>query len=170
MQEVVIPLSKKKAALLIAGAVAFVSAAVWIWSCADGTTDAVTVKWLAAIGAGIFGICGVYGCFKVFDDKPGLVVDVQGIVDNSSAVAVGRVPWSDISAITVGSISHQRFLTIHVHDPRKYIAGGGFVRRWLNAANAKLTGSPINIASNSLALSFDELELIVKDAFRTHSR
>src|SRR5262245_52976861 len=97
MTEVVIRLNRSKIALLIAGAVALVGTSFWIWSIAETTTDPFEVKCIAVAGILFFGICAVYGCIKLFDDKPGLVIDAEGIVDNSSAAAAGRVPWSDVT-------------------------------------------------------------------------
>jgi hypothetical protein len=118
VSEVVIPLSKSKIALLLFGAVAFVAACVWIWSFADREPDPLFVKGVAATGIVFFGLCAIVSCIKLLDGRPGLIIDGEGIVDNSS---------------------------------------GGSARRIL-------TGSPINISSNALRVSFDELVRLLEDA------
>jgi hypothetical protein len=168
--EVVIPLSKTKVALLLLGALAFVGASVWIWSVADAQPlfNPLYARGVALAGASFFGLCFVYGCIKLFDRRPGLIIDAEGLVDNSSGLAVGRIPWADIIGIRITEISGQRLLTIEVVNPRKYVERGGIFTRMLNAANVKLTGSPINISSNSLRLKFDELVQILTGALETY--
>ena len=168
--EIVIPLSKRKLVLLLLGAAASVVVSLWLWSIAETQTrfHPLRVRAAAVVGAFFFGICAVYGCIKFFDSKPGLIVDREGIVDNSSGVSVGRVPWDEITGLKVTALSGQRFLTIEVVDPRKYIGRGNFFQRQLIASNVKMTGSPINISSNSLSLKFDDLHRILVESFERY--
>jgi hypothetical protein len=168
--ELVIRLSKSKLVLLILGAVAFVGASVWIWSISEIQTrfDPLFVKAIAVAGVSFFGLCAIYGCFKVFDFRPGLIIDDQGIVDNSSAVAAGRILWHEVIGLKVSEIARQRFITIEVVDPKRFVDRGSFLSRMLNAANTKMTGSPINISSNTLCIEFDDLVQALTEAFRLH--
>ena len=110
------------------------------------------------IFAGVFfAFCAIYSCVKLFDQRPGLVVDGEGIIDNSSGVAAGRIGWDEIVGLQVYQISRQRFLTILVSDPKKYADRGPFFTRMANAVNTRMTGSPINISSSTLGLNFDDL-------------
>jgi hypothetical protein len=170
--EIIIPLSKSKVALLVLGSVAFVGAGIWIWSIAETQTlfNPLYMKGVALASVSFFGLCGIYGCIKIFDRRPGLIIDAEGIVDNSSAVSVGRILWGDVVGLKVSSISGQRFLTIEVVDPQKYVERGGAFKRRLNAAGAKMTGSPINISSNTLGLKLDELVQVVTEAFEKYKR
>jgi hypothetical protein len=168
--EVVIPLSKGKVALLLLGAVAFVVGSIWIWSIADGQTryNPLYMKAVAIAGVSFFGLCAMYGCVKVFDTRPGLIIDDQGVVDNSSAVAAGRILWNEVVALNVSEIAGQRFITIVVTDPQRFVERRNVLSRMLNAANTKMTGSPINISSNSLALKFDDVVQALTAAFDKH--
>jgi hypothetical protein len=168
--ETVIPLSKRKIALLLFGSAAFVVGSIWIWSIADTQTryDPLYMKAVALAGVSFFGLCAIYGCFKVFDTRPGLIIDEQGIVDNSSAVAAGRIPWDEVVALNISEIAGQHLITISVVEPQKYVGRGNFLRRMLNAANTKLTGSPINISSNTLGIKFDELVHVLTQAIEKH--
>jgi hypothetical protein len=168
--DIVIPLSKGKLALLLLGSIAFVAGSIWIWSIADSQTryNPLYMKGVAIAGVSFFGLCGIYGCIKVFDGRPGLIVDDQGIVDNSSAVSAGRVPWEEIIGLRISEIAGQRILVIEVTDPQKYIERCGVFLRMLNAANTKMMGSPINISSNSLKVNFDDLVRRLTEAFERH--
>ena len=97
---------------------------------------------VASILGVVFGvICGIYGCFKVFDSQPGFVIDRLGIVDNFSAVSVGRIPWGDVVGFQDQEIYGNRFLVIEVVDPEGYLKRGGALKAKLTAANFNLTGS-----------------------------
>lgn len=170
--EVVIPVSKRKLVLLLVGSVAAVGASIWIWSIAETQArfNPFYVRGVALAGAAFFGLCAVYGCIKAFDSRPGLIIDPEGLVDNSSAVAAGRIFWAEITGLKVSSVAGQRFLTITVVDPQKYVARGGVFKRMLNAANTKMTGSPINLSSNALRLKFEELVRLLTEAFDQYKR
>lgn len=165
--DVVIPLSKSKLALILLGALACVAGSIGIWSIADTQAryNPLFMKAIAVAGVLFSGGGAVYCCFKVFDTRPGLIIDSQGIVDNSSAVAAGRIFWHEIIGLKVSEIAGQRFISIEVVDPKRFIDGGSFFSRMVNAANTKMTGSPINISSISLRVEFDKLVHELTEAF-----
>lgn len=142
--KVVVSLSKSKLLFHFLGAVAFVVGGIWIWSIADTQKQfpPLFMKGVALANISFFGLCAIYGCSKLFDPRPGLIIDDQGIVDHSSAVAVGRILWCDCVALIVTEIVGQRFITILVLEPQKYTARGNFFARMLKVINTKMTGKP----------------------------
>jgi hypothetical protein len=115
---------------------------------------------MQAVGAAavlFFGACAVYAIVKFFDRKPGLVLGPTGFLDNSSAVAAGFIPWSDVTGVGIFTVGIQKFLVVRVADPEKYIRRGNPFRRALNRVNTRMCGSPITISSNALRISFHEL-------------
>jgi hypothetical protein len=110
-----------------------------------------------------FGLCGLSALFKLFDFSPGLVIDAEGIVDNSSGVSAGRIPWSDIRGFTVTTVQGQRFLTVKVANPKKYVQRGHVLKRLLVNANATYFGGAIQISANSLKIDFDELVRVANE-------
>ena len=170
--EVAIPLSQRKIILLLLGSIAFVLGSVWMWSIADTQSHyrPLYVRGVAVAGAIFFGCCMIYGSIKLFDSRPGLIIDREGIFDNSSAVSAGRVSWCEITAIKISGVRRQRFVVIEVVDSRKYVERGGAFRRILNAVNAKMMGSPICISANSLTMTFDELVYALTEGFATWKR
>lgn len=140
--------------VLTAYCLAFVVDGIWMWFDADHQDDfnPYCVKAVGIAGIICFGLCGIVGTVKLFDTKPGLIIDTDGIIDNSSGVSAGRIPWSDVTGITVTNILGQRLLTIAVIDPQKYV------------------GRPINITSNALKIRFDELHRLLIERFEQHKR
>lgn len=76
-----------------------------------------------------FGFCGVYAAGKLADRKPGLVIDDEGIIDNSSAIAAGRIRWGNMMGFTVTTIQGTKILNILVRSPQSYLEGKGRLAR-----------------------------------------
>ena len=168
--QIVIPLSRTKIVLLLLGAVAFVLLSAWLWTIADHQTrhNPFYVKGAAIAGASFFGLCAGFAFIKLFDPKPGLIIDAEGIVDNSSGVSAGRIPWREIRGFRVTTVQKQRFITFEVEDPLKYVDRGNFLRRKLNRANLKYFGSPVQISANALQIKFDELLSVIAQFYERH--
>jgi len=164
--ERVIPLSKGKIILTIAGALLFIVAGAWFLMASDDGSFIMEMRrfvppWFIhglGIVAMVFGAAiAAYAIRKSFDTRPGLTLSAAGLVDNSSAVAAGFIPWAEVRGLDTMQIQSQRMLVVHVADPGKYIERGNAMKRALNRANASMCGSPIVISSNALQIPFDEL-------------
>jgi hypothetical protein len=162
---VVIASSKTKLLLIIAGALLFVATGVWLLAIADTQRryPPLYVEAVSVAAIAFFGLCAIYGLIKLLDRSPGLVLDREGIIDNSSALAAGRVRWNEINDIRVVTVSGQRFLAVFVADPGRYLGRGNALIRWFVSMNYKLYGTPIFIASHSLKAKFEDLEKQVRD-------
>ncbi|HXB08218.1 MAG TPA: STM3941 family protein [Puia sp.] len=97
---------------------------------------------------------------KIFRNGAGLIIDNTGFTDYSSGIAAGYVPWSDVKALKVITLSKykSKFVAVILKDPDAY------VRRQQNALKRKAMlmnlrnyGSPVQLSDNSLQCSFDEL-------------
>ncbi|MGH8621128.1 MAG: STM3941 family protein [Burkholderiales bacterium] len=168
---IVIASSKVKLVLLTVGAFLFVAAGIWLFDVADtqGRYAPIYIKGVSVLAIGFFGLCGFYGLLKLFDGSPGLVLDREGIIDNSSAIAAGRVAWREIRDIRVMSVSGQRLLAVIVNDPEKYLGRGDILGRLFVKMNYKLYGTPIFISSHSLKVTFEDLEKQIQDFRTRHS-
>jgi len=164
--ERVIALSRGKIVLMVAGALLMAGAGAWFVVASDDGSFVTEMRrfvppWfihgLGLVAALFFGGCAVYAIRKSFDTKAGLTLSSAGFVDNSSAIAAGFIPWSEVTGLGTYQVQSQRMLVIHVADAGKYIERGSAVRRAFNRANASLCGSPIVISSNALQMPFDEL-------------
>lgn len=164
----IIELDKKKIALGIFGSLVFVAAGIWLVTLDDARV--VSEKGfrllfnspLVAHSAGIaaiaaFGLLGFFLTKKIFDRKPGLVFNAEGLVDNAGANAPGLIPWDEIEGYHILEISGQKMLIVMVTDPQKYIARGNALKRKLNAANFNMAGSPISITTRTLRADLNQL-------------
>ena len=166
--ETMIRLSKKKLALFTLVSCASVAIGVWMRSLdAAKIRDENSFRFFSnepgvvyAFGLILIIFSAALGLFcvrKLFDKRPGLVLNSSGLVDNASAFAAGFIPWSDVAGARVHEIQRRKILVVGLRDPRKYADRGGALRRALNRANSGMIGSPVAIPSTALAIDFEEL-------------
>ncbi len=174
-----IELSKIKLTKLLVFSILFLSGGLWILISNPQVSNPIfnnaISKSIASYG-GIF--MGLFGIFfftkKLFDKNYGLVIDEQGICDNSSIVNFGLIHWSDISNVYEYSIqasiaSKQRFVTVEISNHDKYISKQtNVIKRKLLTLTAKSHGLKLNISANGLKIKHTELLKIMTDAFEKY--
>jgi hypothetical protein len=175
--EKIIELSKSKILLLISGAAMFVVGGLWMLQLDAAQIEAHRGLNSPALAHGIglltvvfFGICGLFGVKKIVDKKPGLILSAAGILDNSSGVSAGLIPWSEIVGFDIFEVQKQKTLIVKVSNPERYIEVGAVMKRALNRMNFKLCGSPIAITSSSLKIDFDELLDVCNKYFKKYGK
>jgi len=173
LKEKVIELSKTKILFLIGGSIAFVILGSWFL-----TMDIQTIENQRKFnspeivyGVGIvtmifFGLCGLIGIKKLLSKSPGLILNSDGVVDCSSGISHGMIPWAEVVAVSEYKVQRQKFVSIHVKDPEKYVDSGNIFKRMANKANLKMCGTPINISANALQISYDELIETIDEYFK----
>jgi hypothetical protein len=105
----------------------------------------------------LFGLGGLAIGARLFDRKPGLVLGPEGVLDNSSAVSCGFVPWSDIAGFGTCEIRKQKMVVVYLYDPERYLARSNPFMRPLKRASARMVGSPLSLGAHGLDVDFDEL-------------
>lgn len=110
-----------------------------------------------------FGATGITGIKKMFDNKVGLIIDENGIIDNSSGVSIGLIKWSDITAITREEISSTQFLLLYISNPDFYLSQAKGLKRKMMEANNRMYGTPLSMSSNGLKCKFSELEKLLNE-------
>jgi hypothetical protein len=137
---------------------------------ADSSVPALLLRGLSAAGILFCAISGVFAARRLFDPTPGLVLDAEGLIDHSSVIGAGRVRWDEITEIRVTKSGPQRFLTVVVDDPRKFIDRGGSLRRKVYEANHRKAGSPVNVTTRTLRIPFEELVAKTSEFYRRYGR
>ncbi len=168
MTEIEIPLSKTKIILLLIGALVFVAAGSWgilepeRFASYRYPKNIVLIIGIASIS--FFGTCFVFIAKKVFSRKPGLIINENGIIDNSNATSVGLIDWEDITGMKTLKISSSKIIVIKTSKPEKYIRRSkNIISRNAMKANHRMYGSPLSIISNSLKINFNELENLITE-------
>lgn len=102
-----------------------------------------------------FGLCGGWMLSRLFSHRISLALDRNGLVDNSSALPSGKIPWDQISRLGITTLQHQRLLGIDVRDrtvlphPR------------LGDANVGIAGYPVYIASTAIDRKLEDLHDLI---------
>ncbi len=160
-QQIIIQLSKKKSLLTLLASLIFVVLGIVIMlkPVAIGTLLGSNITFFIGLLSVIFfGLVSLFAFRKLFDKTPGLIINHQGIVDNSSAVAVGLIAWKDIEKIERISVFGQQMLLIMVKNPHDYLNRlQNAIKHKTAQANYKHYGSPISIAATLLAVDFESL-------------
>lgn len=165
--KIVVSLSKIKLFILLLCSLVFVAAGIW-FAFYTPQTPRYNEYALLAVGAVsilFFGMCAVALLIKLFNRKPGFVVNDDGITDNSGAFANGFIPWADITsvkAVKLENAANQRMILIYVRNPEEYINKNTFfLAKKTKSANYKYYGTPITVSSNGLKIKFETLWAIV---------
>lgn len=169
-----IPLSKNKLFLGIGGSILFVILGVWLFNNSTEFQDFIipfmrnptVIKSIGIIGMLFFGATGIYGIKKIFDKKVGLIIDENGITDNSNASSIGLIEWNDITEIKTEQVMSTKFLLIKVENPEKYIGKAkNRIKANLMRVNMNMYETPLSITSNTLKFDFGELEKLIQTEF-----
>jgi len=138
--------------------------------CILGLLFITTPEWfIRSNNPGVIKIVGyifiiLFGAFtlmfsqKVFDKQPGMILDNEGFIDNTSGVNTGKVKWKDITEIFIKEALDQRFIMLKVKDPNVYMQRekNPLKIRIMNMNNS-LYETPINISPKGLKISFEAL-------------
>lgn len=169
-----IAFSKGRITKMLIGFLVFVLLGLWLIiyqpSISNTVFNSPIIKYgVAAAAILFFGFTLVYSVIKLVDKKPGLVIDKDGIFDNSTATAVGLIPWNDIKGVSTVKVMKQEFVVISVNNPDHYISKQkNVLKRKSMEYNRNNYGSPITISANVLNCDASELVEIIEKELLPH--
>jgi hypothetical protein len=122
-----------------------------------------TIIFIAGLASVLFSGFVAITIFRKFSDKKaGLVINRQGIIDNSSGLSAGLVLWSDIDKIETIKVLSQKLMMVIVKNPQDYIDRAAMpLQRKGMEMNHRIYGSPISISANCLQTDFDNLHTLL---------
>lgn len=169
MNQTIIPLSKSKLIKHFIGSLLFVFAGFlfitnpfWFIK----SDNPLMIKMIGYASIVFFGVCALFISQKLFDKKPGLVIDEEGITDNSSGVSAGKILWKDIKDISVQEVANQKFIMLEMKNPEFYLQREkNPIKKGMMELNYKLYQTPINISINGLKIDFEELNELISEKF-----
>src|SRR5262245_1276701 len=97
-----------------------------------------------------FGLCGGWILSRLFSHRISLILDRDGLLDNSSALPAGRIPWDQIARMGITKVENQRFLGIDVRDRTLLPSSTSAFRRWAEEFNVAVSGYPLGIPSTTI--------------------
>ncbi|MES2592219.1 MAG: STM3941 family protein [Bacteroidota bacterium] len=173
MNKIEIPISKTKLLFGIGASILFVVLGVYfITAMADQQTrfNPILVKGIGVASILLFGLTGIYGVKKMFDNTIGLTIDENGIFDNTNTSSVGLIKWTDITEIKTEQAASTKFLLIYTVNPDFYLNKVKGFRRKLMEGNNRMYGTPLSITANTLKCSFNDLEKMINDGLNEQKK
>jgi hypothetical protein len=165
-QPIAIPFSRKKLLIRLVLAIGFVACGFWFILYPHTFKSTKLGNPILVFGTGIllilfFGLGAFYLLLKFFDNKPGLIIDHDGLIDRSTGVAIGRILWSDITNILILPI-YKDLIMIEVKDPQTYInRETNILKKIAMRISAGMHKSPVHISSGTLQIELVELHRIL---------
>jgi hypothetical protein len=160
-----IPNSKSKTTKIIFGCIVFVIISIWMWTYAETQTShsPIALKIYSVIGISFFGSGLILGLIKLFDKRPGLIIDKEGIQNYMSISKGIFVSWKDIDRFETIRIASTKILLVFVCNPDKIIASESKWKQKIMKNNYRKHGTPITLGSGTLQIDFDELLEILNE-------
>jgi hypothetical protein len=110
-------------------------------------------------------------CVKtLIKGREGLLAGPKGVYDNSSPLAFGFIPWSDISHMCIRKIEKIDFLLIYLKDVEKYKNSENEFLSKIIEMNTKLYETPVAINSKHLKCDIYELEKTLKNMHEKYQK
>ncbi len=122
------------------------------------------------MGVVIFGVASVFLFIKLFGNKSGLVINKQGIIDNTNSSSVGLISWSEITKIYKKKVISIEILIIEIKNPEEYIQKANGLKKLGLRQNLKSYGTPITLTSVGLKCSFNELERLILESYNQNKQ
>ena len=155
---IVVRAPRHKLAFLFALSAVMVAGSAWLIA---GTGLWPLTLLPGGLGILFFGVCGGWILSRLFSHRISLVLDRGGLLDNSSAIPAGRIPWDQIARVGITAVNEQRFLGIDVKDRSVLVSSTSAFRRWMDDANTRITGFPVNVPSATIDRPLEELEAMI---------
>ena len=112
-------------------------------------------KIIGGIGVLFFGFCTSIILRFLFDPRPRIVLDAEGVEDRT--LGVGKIAWNDIAAVLPMSVSGNQFIALRLVNAENYLRKLSPVKRWLARGNRTVGFESLNLNLRALELSPDEI-------------
>ena len=162
-RQIEIAFSRKKLVLLFVLALAFIIMGVqFIISPVNFTSpiqqNPQIIQIVGIISVLFFGIASLFIVPKLWGSPVGLLINEQGITNNTVAGSSHHIPWSDVVGFRSIKIRQSKIILVHTKNPEKYIeAETNYFKRQIMRSNYNLYGSPLSISVNALKIKHKPL-------------
>lgn len=168
-QEIIIPISKKKLLFFIFTALVEIAfGGLFLFFIAPEATG-LEKNFMQTIGAAliiIFSCLGILLFRKMFNSKPGLIINEKGIWHNPGGV-IGEIfiDWKNVLRFDIVEIMRTQLVIIKIKNAEELIHGCIGLKQKLLKYSYKNYGSPISISSNTLKCNFETLVALLQKSF-----
>jgi len=109
---------------------------------------------------------GYHSLKNLRTNKPGLIIDTNGLQKRIRRAYEGPIAWIDINRIYIKKIFWRKVIFLDVNNPNVYIKRQ---KNWFNKVNMifdyKFFDSPLSITTDGLKITFEELNQLINKYF-----
>jgi hypothetical protein len=164
-----IPKNRKKQILFFLLSLLFVFGSVYVLKLDSSFLQLSLIykKVIAVTGGVFFSMSAIVILLNILKTGPGLIVDENGITNNSNILSGYFVNWEDVKSMRIFMIrtrgSGQRYIGIKVKNNEKIYAQINLFKRTLLKLNARFQESPVYITESALNQSLEETLRILEE-------
>jgi len=117
------------------------------------------------IGIAFFGAAGAFAVYRLVVPRPAVRLTPYGIFDNSSLLAAGFIPWSDIAFVAPVTVSRNRMLGFFLKDPGAFARSRPWPKASLLQLNLRLGFPVVSVPEVVLPGRIEDLALLLAARF-----
>lgn len=122
----------------------------------------VTAFW-GYLGIAFFGLGGLLIFFNMLTSKPALIINSEGIINNSHVGGGYLIRWKNIKSLKIISINKQRMIEIDLKDDEEIYNQVNFLaRKWMKV-NGRFMGTPTFIPAVMIKMNLDEVLNLIRE-------
>jgi len=124
MNSIEIPFSKWKLLLAVVASTLFVVLGVFLlfsWSEEAGSSNPMAKKIIGGVLIVFFGAVSAVGFVKMLSKKCALLINDEGILDNTTASSFGLIKWENITGFKIEEMMSRKYLVIQVNNGEEMI-------------------------------------------------
>lgn len=159
MNDLQFDFDKGKVVKYLVGSMGLAVASLFLMSIAESQDEynPQFIQYVMACGVVFFGGGTLYIMTKLFSSRPGLIINDQGIVDNTSLNSAGLITWEQITNISASVLSGQKFMVIKVGNAEEFWLQKNIIKRSMMRLNQRIYKTPILISAVMLKCDFETM-------------
>ena len=128
------------------------------------------IKVFLFVGFGFFGFATLYLMKRARIGENILTIDEKGIIDNSSSLALGFIPWEDIEEVHIKGTASNKFIELALKDEDKYLSNINKIKKAFILVQKKMRHNVVCISLNIAGLDADKAINYVQDVFKKYKK
>jgi len=123
---------------------------------------------LLTVGIMLFGFMAIANIRKMMGKKHGVILNAEGITDDTNLFSVGFVPWEDILEFKLRRGRNSKWISVKVKNPNHYINRASFLKQAGLMCNHSVGITPVCITTAQLEVSSEELLALCNEYLEKH--
>jgi hypothetical protein len=160
MNSIEIPFSKWKLLLAVVASTLFVVLGVFllfVWSEEAGASSPMAKKIIGGLLIVFFGAVSAVGFVKMLSRKCALLINDEGILDNTTASSFGLIKWENVTGFKIEEMMSRKYLVIQVNNGEEMIEKSKGMLRKTMKMNFSMYLTPYAIPSTVVNYNLEEL-------------